>query len=229
MRHDPLWMQAFLVVHIAAGALCLGLAPLVLALTKGGRRHRRWGLVYFLSMGVVAATALVMALDRPVLFLALVAVLSFYLTFSGYRVLRLKSLANGGSARPIDWAAAIVAFAACACLAGLALFRPASVQHMGIIAVVLGTLGMRGAAGDMYRFAHRPTERMFWLYVHLEKFIASYIAIWTAFSAVTLSQLFPHAGLAIWLWPAALGVPAIAASVAYYKRRRIALASFSAP
>jgi hypothetical protein len=219
MHGDPLWMQAFLAVHVAAGALCLGLAPLVLALTKGGRRHRRWGLIYFCSMGVVAATALVMALYRPVLFLALVAVLSFYLTFSGYRVLRLKSLASGGSAQPIDWATAILAFAACACLAGFALFRPAWIQQMGIIAVALGALGMRAATMDMYRFVHRPTERMFWLYVHLEKFIGSYIAIWTAFSAVTLSRLFPHAGLAIWLWPAAVGVPAIAATVIYYKRK----------
>ena len=228
MRGDPLWMQAFLMVHISAGALCLVLAPLVLALTKGGRRHRRWGLVYFWSMGVVAATALVMALYRPMLFLALVAILSFYLTFSGYRVLRLKSLANGGSAQAIDWAAAISVFAACACLTGFGLFRPAWVQHMGIVAIVLGALGMRAAAADMYRFVHRPAERMFWLYVHLEKFIGSYIAIWTAFSVVTLSRLFAHAGLAIWLWPAAVGVPAIAATVTHYKRRRIAPASFSA-
>ena len=45
-----------------------------------------------------AATALPMALYRPVLFLALVAVFSFYAAFSGYRVLKLKELARGGSA-----------------------------------------------------------------------------------------------------------------------------------
>jgi uncharacterized membrane-anchored protein len=122
-----------------------------------------------------------------------------------------------------------LAFAACACLVGLGLFRSTLVQHMGIIAIVLGALGMRAAAMDMYRFVRRPTERMFWLYVHLEKFITSYIAIWTAFSAVTLSRLFPQAGLAIWLWPAAFGVPAIAATVSYYKQKYAALASFASP
>jgi hypothetical protein len=217
MHDEPSWMQAFLAVHVAAGTSCLVLAPLVLTFTKGGARHRRWGKIYFWSMGAVAATALPMALFRPVLFLALVAVLSFYLTFSGYRVLRLKNLPTGGSAEPIDWAAAALTFVACGCLAGFGLFRSSWVQHMGIVAIVLGALGMRGTAADLYRFAHRPTQRMFWLYVHLEKFIGSYIAIWTAFSVVTLSQLFHHAGLAIWLWPTAVGVPAIAATVAYYR------------
>jgi len=219
MHNDPLWFHAFLAVHITAGMLCLVLAPLVLAVTKGGSQHRRWGRVYFWSLGLLAGTALPMALFRPVLFLAMIAILSFYLTFSGYRVLRLKSLASGGNAGAIDWIAAILTFLTCACLAGFALFRPDWVQHMGVVAVVLGTIGMRGAAADMYRFWRKPTQQMFWLFVHFEKFIASYIAIWTAFSVATLSRIFHYAGLAIWLWPMLVGVPAIVATVFYYKHK----------
>lgn len=219
MRGDPLWVHVFLAVHIAAGLSCFVLAPLVLAVTKGGPQHRRWGKVYFWSMGLLAGTALPIALFRPVLFLALVAILSFYLTFSGYRVLRLKGLANGENAKAIDWVAAILAFAACACLAGFALFRPAWVQHAGIAAIVLGALGMRGAAADMFRFWRKPTQKMFWLFVHFEKFIASYIAVWAAFSAVTLSQVFPHGGYLILLWPVTVGLPAIVATVIYYKQK----------
>jgi hypothetical protein len=170
-------------------------------------------------MGVVAATALPMALFRPVLFLALVAVLSFYLTFSGYRVLKLKKLAQGGAAGAIDWVAALATFLVCACLAAFGWLRPAWVQHMGVVAIVLGIVGMRGAEGDMVRFVRKPTQRMFWLYVHLEKFIGSYIAAWTAFSAVTLSQVLTHAGLIVWLWPTAVGVPAIFVATAYYRRK----------
>lgn len=219
MRGDPMWVNALLAAHIAAGLSCFVLAPLVLAVTKGGPRHRRWGKVYFWSMGVLAGTALPIALFRPVLFLALIAVLSFYLTFSGYRVLRLKGLANGESAKAVDWIAAILAFTACACLAGFALFRPAWVQHMGIAAIVLGALGMRGAAADMYRFVRKPTQKMFWLFVHFEKFIASYVAVWAAFSAVTLSQVFPHGGYLILLWPVMVGVPAIVGTVVYYRHK----------
>src|ERR1700759_1047116 len=127
-HHDwPLWMKAFLVVHIAAGFGSFVLAPVALATAKGGKQHKRWGMVYLWCMGVVAATALPMALYRPVLFLALVAVFSFYLAFSGYRVTRLKARARGGSAEPIDWIAGVITFTASAALALLGAFRPAAV------------------------------------------------------------------------------------------------------
>jgi uncharacterized membrane protein len=216
---DPLWMRVFLGVHITAGASSFLLAPVALVTAKGGKQHKRWGMVYFWSMGVVAATALPMALFRPVLFLALVSVFSFYLVFSGYRVLKLKDLARGGSAKPVDWIAACLAFAVCACLAALGVFRPAAVQHLGIVAIVLGLVGMRATSMDLYCFMHKPTEKMFWWYSHLGKFIGSYIAAWTAFSTVTLPHVFPHAGVILWLWPISVGVPAIVLTTAYYKRK----------
>ena len=120
---DPLWMKVFLGVHITAGASSFLLAPVALATAKGGKQHKRWGMVYLWSMGVVAATALPMALYRPVLFLALVAIFSFYLAFAGFRVTRLKELARGGNAEPVDWIAAVVCFAASACLAGFGAFH----------------------------------------------------------------------------------------------------------
>lgn len=219
MPNDPLWMQALLAVHIAAGALCLVLAPLVLAVTKGGARHRRWGKIYLWSMGAVAITAVSMGIFRPVLLLAFLGVLSFYLAFTGYRMTKLKQLANGGRAKLIDWLAAILAFAACVCLTGYGLVGFDWTQPLTVVAVIFGVVGMRGTALDMHRFVRRPTQPMFWLYLHFQQFIASYIAAWTAFSAVALSQVFPHYGLAVWLWPALVGLPAIAAATAYYKRK----------
>src|ERR1700722_11055121 len=145
---DPLLVKMFLTIHIAAGASSFLLAPVALATAKGGKQHKRWGMVYLWSMGIVAATALPMALYRPVLFLALVAVFSFYLAFAGYRATRLKELARGGSAGAIDWIAAGICFVA-SCLAGFGAFRPALVQGMGIMSVVFGFIGMRAAAAEM--------------------------------------------------------------------------------
>ncbi len=216
---DPLWMKAFLGVHIAAGASSFLLAPVALATAKGGKQHKRWGMVYLWSMGVVAATALPMALYRPVLFLALVAVFSFYLAFSAYRVLRLKELARGGSAAPVDWIAAVICFAASAGLAGFGAFRPVLVQHMGIVAIVFGAIGMRASSVQMWSFVRKPTEKMFWWYTHLGNMIGSYIAAWSAFSVTTLPLIFRHAGFILWLWPTIVGVPAIALTTVYYKRK----------
>jgi uncharacterized membrane protein len=99
---DPLWVKVFLAIHIGAGATAFLMAPVALATAKGGKTHKRWGMVYLWSMGVVASTAVPMAFFFPVRFLSLVAVFSFYFAFSAYRVLRLKELARGGSAVPID-------------------------------------------------------------------------------------------------------------------------------
>jgi uncharacterized membrane protein len=218
VHNDPFWMGSLLALHIAAGFGSFLLAPVALATAKGGRAHKRWGRVYLWSMGVVAATALPMALYRPVLFLALVAVFSYYCAFSGYRVLKMKDLPRGGRARPVDWMAGVLAFAAGAALVLLAWLRPAAVQHMGIVSVVFGLLSMRVAAGQMWSFVRKPKERMFWWYTHLGNFIASYIAAWSAFSVVTLPRLFGN-HLWLWLWPTAVGVPAIVATTAYYKRK----------
>ena len=77
---------------------------------------------------------------------------------------------------------------------------------------------MRLAVVQLVSFVRKPKEKMFWWYTHLGNFIGSYIAAWTAFSAVTLSQYFGPAWY-VWLWPTIIGVPAIALTVGYYKRR----------
>src|ERR1700754_1997769 len=215
---DPLWVKAFLAIHIAAGAMSFLLAPVALATAKGGKQHKRWGKVYLWSMGVVAATAVPMAFFFPVRFLALVAVFSFYLAFAGYRVLRLKGLARGGSAEQIDWVAGVFTFTVSALLAWLSWFRPRMIEVIPAVGVVFGFIGMSAAVRQMISFVLKPKEKMFWWYGHLGNFIGSYIAAWSAFSVVTLGRLLGNKWY-VWLWPVMVGVPAITATTAYYKRK----------
>jgi uncharacterized membrane protein len=215
---NPLWVKIFLSIHIAAGTSSFLLAPVALATAKGGKQHKRCGKVYLWSMGVVAATALPMAFFFPVRFLALVAVFSFYFAFSGYRVLRLKELARGGSAESIDWIAGLVTFCSSALLAWLSWFRPASIEVIPLVGVAFGFIGMMGAAKQMRSFVWKPKAKMFWWYTHLGNFIASYIAAWSAFSVVTLGPMLGNHWY-VWLWPTMIGVPAIAVTTAYYQRK----------
>jgi uncharacterized membrane protein len=223
---DPVWIRSLLGVHIAAGTVSFVMAPVALATAKGGRAHRRWGKLYFWAMAVVAATALVLSLWRPILFLALVAVFSFYNAFAAYRVLGQKGTVQGNAqGKPrgeaqieaMDWAAAAITFIASLALAACGLLRPALVQGLGIPAIIFGVLGMMLGGGDLWRFTHPPKEKMFWWYQHLQGMMGSYIAAWTAFLVVTVGQ-FVHAW---WLWivPTAIGVPAIALTTAYYKKK----------
>src|ERR1700722_8212190 len=143
---DPLWIRSLLGVHIAAGATAFLMAPLALATAKGGKARRRWGKIYFWSMAVVASTALVLALYRPILFLALVAVFSFYAAFSAYRVLFHKNLPSGQKVSWPDWGAAVFTFASSFSLALLGLVKPRLVQNLSIPAIVFGFIGMWLAA-----------------------------------------------------------------------------------
>jgi uncharacterized membrane protein len=215
---DPVWIKSLLGAHIAAGCTAFLMAPLALATAKGGKAHRRWGKVYFWAMAVVASTALVLALYRPVLFLALVAVFSFYAAFSAYRVLFHKNLPRGGKVTWADWAAAILTFASSFALALLGVVKPAVVQHLSIPSLVFGFIGMWLAGKSMWQFLRPPREKMFWWYEHLGNMLASYIAAWTAFSVVTIGR-FVHGGWVIWVVPTAIGSPAIALTTAYYKRK----------
>jgi hypothetical protein len=216
--HDPLWVKIFLAIHISAGAMAFLVAPVALATAKGGKQHKRWGMVYLWSMGIVAATALPMAFFFPVRFLALVAVFSFYFAFSGYRVLRLKELARGRNAEPVDWIAGVVTFCSSALLAWLSWFRPASIEVLPLVGVVFGFIGMQGAVRQMWSFVRKPKEKMFWWYTHLGNMIGSYIAAWSAFSVVTLTKVIGNHWY-VWLWPTMVGVPAIVVTTAYYRRK----------
>ena len=216
---DPMWMKVFLGVHIAAGGSAFLLAPLALVTAKGGKAHRLWGKIYFWAMAVVAATALVMSAYRPILFLALVAIFSFYSALNAYRVLGQKQAAKGAKVvRPLDWTAALLTFAASLALGVIGAMRPGWVSGLGIPAMVFGLIGMRLSGGAMWRFTHPPTEKMFWWYAHLQGMIGSYIAAWTAFSVVTIGPRL-HGAWWVWVLPTAIGVPAIVATTAYYKRK----------
>src|SRR5271170_7652774 len=170
---DPLWMKVFLGVHVTAGFSSFLLAPVALVTAKGGKQHKRWGMVYLWSMGIVAATALPMALFFPTLFLALVAIFSFYSAFAGYRVLRLKNLARGGSATPLDWAAGIVTFCTSALLAWLSWFHPEKIQVLGVVGHAFGVLWMRSASVQLWSLVGKRKEKMFWWDSHLTGFIGS--------------------------------------------------------
>ena len=217
---DPLWMQAFLTVHITAGTGAFVLAPLALVTAKGGKAHRLWGRIYFWCMTVVAVTALVMAFYRPILFLALVAVFSFYSAFVAYRVLGQKAAWKGEPVtRPLDWIAAVICFTSSAALALLGIIRPELVQNLRIPAIVFGAIGMRISGRAMWGFTHPPAEKMFWWYAHLQGMIGSYIAAWTAFCVVTIGPRLPAGSWWIWVLPTAIGVPSIIATTAYYKKK----------
>jgi hypothetical protein len=204
-------------LHILAGFTAFFIAPVPLLTAKGGATHRRWGKIYFWAMAVVAASATFIALYRPIYFLALVAVFSFYFAFRGYRVLSHKNPQQGQGPQALDWAAATLAFAGSAALLILGLARPTRVSvSLGMVAVVFGVTGGLLAGRDIWQFLHPSSDRNFWWYSHMGGMIGSYIAAVSAFSVVNFHFL-PL--LVRWLWPTVIGVPAIFIWIGRYRKK----------
>ncbi len=219
MANDPLWMKALLGLHVAGGSLAFVLAPVALLTAKGGKAHRRWGLVYFYAMAAVAVSALVMSMYRPLLFLGLVAIFSFYNAWLAYRVLGQKQAANSvRTAQPVDWLAALLTLGAGLLLAACGLLHPALVQNLKIPSILFGCLAILLASQAIFSFRRRPQEKMFWWYEHIQGMLGSYIAAWTAFLVVTVGPLL-HLGWVLWVLPTAIGVPASQATIAFYRRK----------
>jgi uncharacterized membrane protein len=213
----PVVIQAIRWTHILAGFTAFFIAPIPMLTAKGSTIHRRWGKVYFWAMAVVAATAIVLALWLPILFLAFIAVFSFYFAFRGYRVLSRKRPQQGQGPRSIDWAAAVLALLGSVALIALGIARPSRVWvQLSVVAMVFGVIGVTFATGDIWGFIYPPTDKNFWWYAHLGGMIGSYIAAVTAFSVVNFYFLSTTIR---WLWPSTFGVPGIFLWTAYYKRR----------
>jgi uncharacterized membrane protein len=207
------WFPYVRVLHIVCGMIAIFMAPAAMVTVKGSVAHRRWGRIYFWMMAIVAITAMYMAIYRPILFLGLVAVFSFYFAFGGYR----KVLRKNAGPTAIDWIAAILTLVGSIGLIALG-FHPLPGQFMPAPAVsfVFGSFGIVIAASDIVRFLKPPAFKNAWLYSHMGGMLGSYIATVSAFSAVN----FKFLPIAIrWLWPSLVGVPGIFLWVAYLRKQ----------
>ena len=205
--------NAVLIIHIVFGSVALFVAPAAMLTGKGGLWHRRWGQVFFWAITGVAITAVVLSVIRSGLFFLLIAVFSFYLALTGYRILYRKTAEQ--RAGKIDWAAAVSMI-----LGSLALIIHGTygmlTSNFGIVAIVFGVIGLWLAASDVREFLHHPTDKMAWWYSHMTRMISAYIATVTAFSVVNMKFL-PQ--VTRWLWPTVIGTAAIIIWTRYYRRK----------
>src|SRR5215470_16453847 len=179
------WFPYVRVLHIVCGMIALFVAPAAMLTVKGGLAHRRWGKVYFWMMAAVAVTAMVMALYRPIIFLALLAIFSFYFAFRGYR-----SILQKRGAQSMDWIAALLSLAGSLGLLFLGIHPLDGVRLPApAVSIAFGMIGIVIAGSDIWKFVRPPADRNNWWYSHMAGMLASYIATLSAFSAVNFHFL----------------------------------------
>jgi uncharacterized membrane protein YfcA len=205
--------KAVLTIHILFGSVALFVAPAAMLTRKGGVWHRRWGKIFFWAITGVAITAVVMSLIRSGLFFLLVALFSFYLALTGYRVLYRKTPQQRASQG--DWIAVSAMLVGSVALLAYGAYLMLT-SSFGMVALVFGALGLLFAIRDIYEFRHHPADKKAWWYSHMTRMLAAYIATVTAFSVVNFHFLPP---VMRWLWPTIVGTAGIVIWTRYYRRK----------
>lgn len=220
-------MQTFLKIdlylHIFAGftALTTGLVPMFSK--KGSQIHITWGKVYYWAMFVVAVTALIrFQMKMNLIFLAGIAVFSFYNTFTGVRLIRRKT---NLTPEFIDWFGAILMVIGAFGMLyfGYIAFGLANVFYtvlftiFGIFMFLLTFEDLRVFTGRKLINNDMPVPHRYWFQNHISRMGGSYIATVTAFLVVNNPPYIP--GLVVWIAPGVIGGVIIARTRRYYMNK----------
>ncbi len=221
---------SLLIIHIATGctALLVGLIPMFSK--KGSRLHNRAGLIYVYCMITVALTALLLCALQPVklmrLFLAGIAIFSFYLSMTGWRATKQKTSGptvfdKGLTVSTLAVSVGMIGFGVYLLVLNGASFFPVVFSFFGLLTLIfagrdvqLMTLSANGM--------HRDVEP--WLFQHFTRMGGSYIATFTAALVTNLGRMLPEnapewAATAVWIAPSIVGGVLIGRTVRYYKKK----------
>lgn len=202
-------MEQFLLIsHIFCGGTVLTLGIIQMINRKGGKNHLIIGKVYVGAMWWICLSAFaIISFYRFSAFLMVIAVLTFYASFTGVRVLRRKSI---GSEQWYDWAVAILTALFGLGLMGYAidLFLHSSQTILAGLCVFFGFFTMQAAVQDLLFFIRKQTaHKDWWLRQHISAMGGSYIAAVTAFAVQNPNLFMPNSSYQwlLWILPAILG------------------------
>lgn len=207
-------------LHIAAGMLALVTGLLSMSVKKGGRIHKRSGMIYFICMIIIFATAVPMSLWKSNIFLLLIAIFSVYLTYTGYRSLKMKNPKRDGGAKWFDWLITSIALACgIAMIAYAAIGISKGALAFSTILAVFGGITLAISITDMRHYnklKRGEQQKMGWFFFHIGRMVGAYIATTTAFVTNNFQEL-PI--LMQWLGPTLIGTIAITIWTRKYRRK----------
>ncbi|MEM9338928.1 MAG: hypothetical protein AAGA66_09385 [Bacteroidota bacterium] len=207
-------MERFLIFsHIFCGGTVLLLGLINFINRKGSKNHRILGKIYVGAMWWICLSALlIISFYRFNTFLMVIAVLTFYSSFTGVRVLRRKKI---GSEKWYDWAVAFLTslFGLGLLIYSAYLFAYASVAYLAVLCAVFGTFTMTAGFRDLKFFFNKTSSQAkWWLYQHVGAISGSYIAAVTAFAVQNPDLFLSESSYQwlLWILPSVIGSPLIA-------------------
>jgi uncharacterized membrane protein len=175
-------------IHVAAGSLALIVGLIAIIASKGKKLHRLTGRLFLILMSVVIITGLigVFVFGRNT-FLLVITVLSGYLAFSGYRIIKAKS----NSPKFIDISICLLALISVSYF----LYYFKSIGMIWSPVIIYSTVGylFLMIVYDLGRyFIPTKTYANLWIHEHIVKMIGAFSGLLSAFSGTVFPQYQPY-------------------------------------
>lgn len=209
------FIQYVLYFHAFSGGIALLSGIIAIVTKKGGRNHILSGQVYFYGMLSVVITGLLVASFRGNIFLQTIAIFSFYLAFTGKRVLRNK---KEMLVKPLDWIFNLMSMLVGLMMLYLGIINLIRVGFVGAIPMLLVFGGLLSwmTVEDAIKMWKKKFVKNDWLYIHIGRMGGSFIATSTAF---LLTNIRFEPRWIVWLAPTIIGTPLIIVAVKKWKKK----------
>lgn len=206
MINSELIFIILLVIHIIAGSIGLITGTINISRKKGDKLHKNVGLFFLYGMIINGIAGLLMTLIHSNPFLFIVGIFSIYMAATGQRYLSLKGLLKGEKAKNIDWtlSSIMLLFGIGFVIYGILILF--SSNNFGVVLLVFGLISISMVYQDFKNYKGQISIKNFWLLVHIQRMIGSYIAAATAFLVVN-NTILP--GIVAWLLPTVILTPLI--------------------
>ncbi len=203
--------KILLLTHIVCGGTSLLLGAIQLLTKKGDKRHKIIGNIYFFTMLFAALVALPMSYLHPNYFLFIIGVFTSYMLLTGKRYLKKK---DNNEIQFADWTLTFLMLVFGIAFIVFGVFNIVKANYFGIVILVFGSISILFVNQDFKIFKGKSKVKNYWLTMHLQRMIGSYIASATAFLVVN-NKILPD--VIAWLLPTVLIVPLIIKWTRKYK------------
>lgn len=209
------FVQYTLYFHAFSGGIALLSGIIAILTKKGGKKHIISGEIYFYGMLSVVITGLIVASHRGNIFLQTIAIFSFYMAFTGKRVLRNKKEIVSS---PLDWGFNILSMLCGLFMLYLVVNNFSRIGFAGAIPMLLvfGILLTWMCIQDALKMWQKKWVKNDWLYTHIGRMGGSFIATSTAF---ILTNVTFEPRWIVWLAPTVIGSPLMAMAIKKWKKK----------
>ncbi len=190
-----------LIAHVVFGSLGLLSGTIIFFLKKGDNRHKVIGRVFAWSMYTSSIAAFILSLSNKLPFLLIISVFTLYMTYTGWRYLRIRKRIMFNKLKLKDWAVPAVMGAFSMALLVRALYALSVQNQFGWVMLFFSALSLMMVIQDLRVFSGKVDAKNFHQLMHIQRMIGAYIASITAFLVVNTSEKIELPFWVIWIGP----------------------------